>query len=157
MVVHHPILTLKLLVVYAMCQTLTLIRINSHKEHTSAFLLVMSQQKGYKVYDLINHQILISRDVKFYEDTFPFHSQSNTTQINVLPLPIFPDEQVPPETTLPHTPLTQLDVTTATRTDISPTLPLPLPTATSSPSLNTSGSVPSPPDHSNSSNIIPTA
>lgn len=50
--------------------------------------------KGYKLYDLTTRTFIISRDVVFHEDTFPFHGIQNfDAQIDpfpntVLPLPI---------------------------------------------------------------------
>lgn len=35
-------------------------------------------QKGYKLYDLQSHKIILSRDVKFQEDIFPFKASSSS-------------------------------------------------------------------------------
>lgn len=47
--------------------------------------------KGYKVYDLENHQVFVSRDVTFHESVFPFLSGSNVEVAldESLPLPCF--------------------------------------------------------------------
>lgn len=36
--------------------------------------------KGYKVYDLRAQKVLVSKDVIFHEDTFPFHSSNHDRQ-----------------------------------------------------------------------------
>ncbi|MGS7457498.1 hypothetical protein, partial [Mycobacterium tuberculosis] len=38
------------------------------------FIGYAQNQKGYKVYDLITHKPVVSRDVVFHESIFPFHS-----------------------------------------------------------------------------------
>ncbi|KAL8108292.1 hypothetical protein AgCh_024661 [Apium graveolens] len=44
------------------------------------FLGYTSSQKGYKVLNLNNNQLLVSRDVIFYENHFPFHLSPTTTR-----------------------------------------------------------------------------
>jgi len=34
-------------------------------------------QKGWKLYDLDNKEIFVSRDVKFFEEIFPFYMRKN--------------------------------------------------------------------------------
>lgn len=42
------------------------------------FLGYLQGQKAYKLYDLTSKRIFSSRDVIFYEDTFPYRSSSST-------------------------------------------------------------------------------
>ncbi|CAM8930112.1 unnamed protein product [Rhodiola kirilowii] len=47
-------------------------------------------QKGYKIINLQSHQILISRDVVFFENIFPYKDFSeNEVPNNTVPLPVF--------------------------------------------------------------------
>lgn len=50
--------------------------------------------KGYKLYDLETHSILISRDVVFYESHFPLKNVSDSSDMP-LPLPVFDDIDLP--------------------------------------------------------------
>ncbi|XP_056694807.1 uncharacterized protein [Spinacia oleracea] len=43
-------------------------------------------QKGYKLYDLISHKIILSRDVVFKENIFPFHQTKAVSEPTQLPL-----------------------------------------------------------------------
>ena len=61
------------------------------------FLGYLSGVKGYKLLDLTNHHVLISRDVIFHEHMFPFH---NTLSAN---FSLF--DTTLPNTTLPNTTL----------------------------------------------------
>ncbi|KAK4408633.1 Retrovirus-related Pol polyprotein from transposon RE2 [Sesamum angolense] len=47
-------------------------------------------KKAYKLYDLENHHTVISRDVVFHEDVFPFDTQQSSTTCP-LPIPSTPD------------------------------------------------------------------
>ncbi|OMP02866.1 Reverse transcriptase, RNA-dependent DNA polymerase [Corchorus capsularis] len=61
------------------------------------------QQKGYRLYDLSNQEYLVSRDVVFQENIFPFQqSRTPPTPSQVLPLPI-PDNHS--FNSLPSTPI----------------------------------------------------
>ncbi|KAF7835734.1 uncharacterized protein G2W53_010593 [Senna tora] len=51
------------------------------------FIGYVTGQKAYKVYDLKNKRIIVSRDIVFYEGQFPFH---NPTEGKELPLPCIP-------------------------------------------------------------------
>lgn len=42
-------------------------------------------QKAYKLYDLTDKKIIMSRDVIFYESIFPFAKNNSVENINVLP------------------------------------------------------------------------
>ena len=72
------------------------------------FLGYPNGQKGYKVYDIEDEKVFVSRDVSFFEDNFPFqfqlvsnsstvepvfHSQPNSSSIDFGPTvsPIVPD------------------------------------------------------------------
>ncbi|KAL2227998.1 UNVERIFIED_CONTAM: Retrovirus-related Pol polyprotein from transposon RE1 [Sesamum indicum] len=54
------------------------------------FLGYASNQKGYKVYDLKRKSMMISRDVTFYEDVFPYNNESSDPISCSLPI-IFSD------------------------------------------------------------------
>lgn len=45
-------------------------------------------QKAYKLYNLDTEKILVSRDVVFYEDIFPFQAECIKQDIESLPLPL---------------------------------------------------------------------
>lgn len=44
------------------------------------FLGYLSGTKGYKIYDMKDKKIVISRDVRFYENKFPFDSLTHTQE-----------------------------------------------------------------------------
>jgi hypothetical protein len=55
------------------------------------FIGYPSNSKGYKLYDLINHSVFVSRDVVFHEHIFPFASHLTNFNSNgcfVVPKPI---------------------------------------------------------------------
>ncbi|KAL0410883.1 UNVERIFIED_CONTAM: Copia protein [Sesamum latifolium] len=54
------------------------------------FLGYSAGRKGFKVYDLETNQLLVSRDVVFHKNHFPFHSLSPAPASADLPLPILP-------------------------------------------------------------------
>lgn len=57
------------------------------------FLGYLPGVKGYKVYDITNRKIVISRDVAFHEGSFPFHGQdvvSNEAISDLLPAHVLP-------------------------------------------------------------------
>ncbi|KAL0320005.1 UNVERIFIED_CONTAM: Copia protein [Sesamum radiatum] len=54
------------------------------------FLGYCTDHKGFKVYDLDTKQLLISRDVIFHEQHFPFNSTSLPSSFTDIPLPIIP-------------------------------------------------------------------
>ncbi|CAI0399489.1 unnamed protein product, partial [Linum tenue] len=55
------------------------------------FLGFQPGMKGYKIYDLLTHDIFVSRDVQFYEHVFPFKDQSqNQNQTSPYANPIDP-------------------------------------------------------------------
>lgn len=59
-----------------------------------AFLRYPPNQKGYKILDLESRKIFVSRDLKFYEDQFPFAIKSHLSSLSKLyPLPKFVPEQ----------------------------------------------------------------
>lgn len=47
------------------------------RSNPSVFIGYPHGQKAYKIYDLITHKIVISRDVIFYEKHFPYHFDVN--------------------------------------------------------------------------------
>lgn len=52
------------------------------------FLGYPSNQKGYKLLDLNNKNVLFSRDVSFHEDSFPFSmSDDNENSPHIFPIP----------------------------------------------------------------------
>lgn len=55
------------------------------------FLGYVSGCKGYKLYDLIDKCVIVSRDVIFYEDHFPLKNVDTTLSEVPLPLPVFED------------------------------------------------------------------
>lgn len=57
------------------------------------FLGYPSTQKGYKLLNLINKNVFVSRDVKFYEQVFPFHNNSDSMCIQPSAVPIHPLQQ----------------------------------------------------------------
>ena len=48
------------------------------------FLGYPQGQKGWKVYNLQTHTFHISRDIFFYEDTYPFLQASNPSSTNIV-------------------------------------------------------------------------
>jgi len=56
-------------------------------------------QKAYKLYDLKEKKVIVSRDVVFHEKIFPYHSMPHTSDI---PLPTVCDYI--PDTTFDHQP-----------------------------------------------------
>lgn len=54
------------------------------------FLGYVPNCKGYKVYDIKNHKVLISIDIKFYEDQFPYKGIDH--QLHNIPLPAIVEE-----------------------------------------------------------------
>ncbi|WCJ43066.1 Retrovirus-related Pol polyprotein from transposon RE1 [Euphorbia peplus] len=59
----------------------------SPRAHNGVFLSNALYQKGYKLYDLTTHKIVVSRDVIFHEDIFPFTPTSDSTSTNPHILP----------------------------------------------------------------------
>lgn len=59
--------------------------------------------KGYQVYDLENHKLFVSRDVKFKPNQFPFSCpESVTTNTDAVILPSYPtagDDYIPEDCT----------------------------------------------------------
>lgn len=53
------------------------------------FLGYLFGQKGYKVFNLESHDVVISRDVIFQEDVFPFKKDS-FNESGEIPLPVIP-------------------------------------------------------------------
>ncbi|KAM1845504.1 hypothetical protein ACFX13_019802 [Malus domestica] len=85
-------------------------------------------QKGYKVYDLQTHKFFSSRDVTFYESTFPFitHPPDHQDDNIVLPLPYLIEPQTSPNITPPP------HILVPHEENPSPTSPLPATTLPSS-------------------------
>lgn len=52
------------------------------------FIGYVADKKAYKAYDLINHKIYITRDIRFYEDTFPFASGTSFLRDKSSSLPL---------------------------------------------------------------------
>lgn len=57
------------------------------------FLGYPSTQKGYKLLNLITKSVFVSRDVKFHEHIFPFHTNSDSECIQPSPVPLHPVHQ----------------------------------------------------------------
>uniref|UniRef100_A0A2N9HV86 Uncharacterized protein n=1 Tax=Fagus sylvatica TaxID=28930 RepID=A0A2N9HV86_FAGSY len=68
-----------------------------------AFLGYPSGVKGYKLLDLETHKLLISRDVIFHENIFPFHTSSSSSDFSTF-LNLSPSYTSPISTTVPHFP-----------------------------------------------------
>ncbi|KAL2232264.1 UNVERIFIED_CONTAM: Retrovirus-related Pol polyprotein from transposon RE1 [Sesamum indicum] len=68
-----------------------------HRAFECVFLGYMPNQKGYKVFDIHNNKVLVSRDVYFHESVFPFKSIAGTETEQCLPLPSF-DSEIPSST-----------------------------------------------------------
>lgn len=49
----------------------------SPRSNPSIFIGYPYGQKAYKLYDLVTHKVVISRDVIFYEKHFPYHFDKN--------------------------------------------------------------------------------
>lgn len=59
-------------------------KINSLLEQQSVYFLGFSPyQKGYKVYDLVNKTITVTRHVEFQEDVFPYRSECPTVESSI--------------------------------------------------------------------------
>ena len=85
------------------------------------FLCYPANNKAYRVYDLENHKILISRDVTFEEHNFPYHLIPPTPA--TAPVLSFPIPDIPSSSSIP---------TSSPSSSILPPLPL---TSPSPPSL----------------------
>ncbi|KAL0298504.1 UNVERIFIED_CONTAM: Retrovirus-related Pol polyprotein from transposon TNT 1-94 [Sesamum radiatum] len=91
------------------------------RAHKCVFIGYSSGQKAFKLYDLNNHSVIISRDVVFHEQNFPF-STSVLPDLTATPLPLVsltddplmlsnPNPQltdVPEQSHLPHSTSTDL-------------------------------------------------
>lgn len=44
------------------------------RAHPCVFMKYMAATKGYKLINLVTQKIIVSRDVKFHERNFPFHT-----------------------------------------------------------------------------------
>lgn len=64
------------------------------------FLGYRARTKGFVLYDLVSRETLVSRDVMFYKDEFPFLTKPHTTQSSSNPQP---NTCLPTPNTLPHT------------------------------------------------------
>ncbi|KAL2246099.1 UNVERIFIED_CONTAM: Retrovirus-related Pol polyprotein from transposon RE1 [Sesamum indicum] len=62
------------------------------RSYKCVFLGYAYRQKGYKVYNLETETILISRDVSFYENVFPFESMKCTDMSCPLPIVAIQDD-----------------------------------------------------------------
>ncbi|KAL2232769.1 UNVERIFIED_CONTAM: Retrovirus-related Pol polyprotein from transposon RE1 [Sesamum indicum] len=79
------------------------------------FIGYIPGQKGYKLYDLDNHVVLVSRDVVFHEHIFPYQSLTTSISPSVpIPNPI-PDSPISPntESSLPPTNSTDINISSA--------------------------------------------
>ncbi|GAA0160212.1 hypothetical protein LIER_16816 [Lithospermum erythrorhizon] len=63
--------------------------------HKAIFLGYPPCQKGYKLYDLNSHKILVSRDVVFHENVFTY-AQSVPTSVVANLIPINPSDSLVP-------------------------------------------------------------
>lgn len=45
------------------------------RAHNSVFIGFSSGQKGYKLFDFETNKIVVSREVEFFEDVYPFHQR----------------------------------------------------------------------------------
>ncbi|GAB2269349.1 hypothetical protein Dimus_038770 [Dionaea muscipula] len=52
------------------------------RAHRCVFVGYPADHKGYKLFSLQSHKVLYSRDVRFYEDIFPFKDTSSTSSSN---------------------------------------------------------------------------
>ncbi|KAL0355081.1 UNVERIFIED_CONTAM: Retrovirus-related Pol polyprotein from transposon RE2 [Sesamum radiatum] len=57
-----------------------------HRAVKCVFLGYSQSRKAYRLYNLTNHSLIISRDVQFFEDIFPY--KHATSSENVIPLPV---------------------------------------------------------------------
>ncbi|KAL0434830.1 UNVERIFIED_CONTAM: putative mitochondrial protein [Sesamum radiatum] len=55
-----------------------------HRTFKCVFIGYMTGQKGYKVYDIDNKVVFVSRNIVFHEDTFPYKSSSVPTDNSLL-------------------------------------------------------------------------
>lgn len=68
--------------------------------------------KGYKIYDIENKKIIVSRDVRFYENNFPFKGMNmDLKETTAMEHPLFVEEENPRETDLKQTTEVQENVT----------------------------------------------
>lgn len=54
------------------------------------FLGYPSTQKGYKLLNLLTKNVFVSRDVKFHEHIYPFHTNSDSMYLQPTPVPMHP-------------------------------------------------------------------
>lgn len=101
----------------------------------------MGYPLGYKVYDISTKKFIISRDVHFVENKFPFH----TIKLTASPDP-FPETVLPIPITEPLPNHDPIQSSTTTPND-QPNVPTPVPAATDPPAVN---------DRTNDQNDIPT-
>lgn len=47
------------------------------KAHPCVFIGYQFGQKGYKMYNLVTKKLLVSRDVRFFENIYPLHALTN--------------------------------------------------------------------------------
>ncbi|KAL0391010.1 UNVERIFIED_CONTAM: Retrovirus-related Pol polyprotein from transposon RE2 [Sesamum calycinum] len=111
-------------------------RAKFHKRALRCILLGYApNKKAYKLYDLENHHTVISRDVVFHEDVFPFDTQQSSTTTCPLPIPSTPDTHLDypipstQSTVSSPTPSIQTHVPLSTSGISSPQVPLHVPEA----------------------------
>lgn len=62
------------------------------RAHKCVFIGFTPRQKGFKLYNLDTRHVMMSRDVVFYENVFPFKEPTEQmTENNESPLPIIND------------------------------------------------------------------
>ena len=69
---------------------------NRHKfmprAHKSVFIGYSLSQKGYKIYNLKTKEVIVSKDVVFFEHHFPYHQEDDTNRVHNFFLPVNSEE-----------------------------------------------------------------
>ncbi|KAL0458877.1 UNVERIFIED_CONTAM: hypothetical protein Slati_0514900 [Sesamum latifolium] len=99
------------------------------------FIGYVQGQKAFKLFDLTKKSIIISRDVTFHEDTFPYqHCSQHSEPDPPLPIPSFTTD----------IPLSQSDTETLIPAPVSPTPPLDIPSESPTSESNIPSPIPTP-------------
>ena len=62
------------------------------RAHKSVFIGYSLSQKGYKIHNLENKEVIVSKDVVFFEQHFPYHQEDDTNKLRNLFFPVNSEE-----------------------------------------------------------------